>query len=325
MSTIDLPFWHPCLSSGFILDWDGVLADTNLDFSGIRAKFFNGRRVPLIEAKEWLSEQERGELWKDIYDLEMEGAARAVPVKGAFELVDWLNSNDVPWSVVSRNCMDSIRLAASNIGITLPEVTLSRDSGPVKPDPRALWLAADKMGVRRGECVMVGDFIYDIIGARRAAMRGVLVERTDEDWNVWADVCFDTMVGMVSSLDRPEPVVPWEYHELAEHRGREWLAMSWKKTLGFPDDDPDLASRAFEAASLGVGAISVRSDINVSMVQWKRWAGARAEYMGMNLAGALGDFLREHYPMVRITTEDVEGVRPVAKDRSIISILEEGS
>ena len=44
------PFWHPAAAKGFILDWDGVLADTKMNFQKIRDKYFNGRFVPLLES-----------------------------------------------------------------------------------------------------------------------------------------------------------------------------------------------------------------------------------------------------------------------------------
>lgn len=304
MDKIAAPFWHPVQAKGMILDWDGVIADTDLDFSGIRNKYFNGKRVPLIEATRLLSESDQIELWKDIYDLEMEGAEKATPISGAFELVEWCQKNAVPWCVVSRNCMDSIYLAASRIGFSLPEITMSRDNGPVKPDPEALWLASDKMDIPYRQCAMVGDFLYDMIGARRSGMRGVLVERTSEDWNVWADVCFETLEKLVLSLENPQPCVPWEYHELVVQKGLEWLSYVWDKAVSFPMNDPEIASRAFKAASLGIGKISVSSGSRVSIEQWRRWPGAKTGFIGIELAPALKEFLVGHFPMVEVVEDD---------------------
>lgn len=46
------PFWHPSAAGGFILDWDGVLAETKLNFAPVREKYFEGRFVPLFEVME---------------------------------------------------------------------------------------------------------------------------------------------------------------------------------------------------------------------------------------------------------------------------------
>ena len=132
------PFWHPSVARGFILDWDGVLADTKLDFAPIRAKYFKGERVPLVEAADMLEESRREDLERDLYELEMEGARGAEPVQGAHELLEWLRMWKIPWAVVSRNCRDSIFEAAKRCSIELPETVMSRDEGPLKPDPQAL-------------------------------------------------------------------------------------------------------------------------------------------------------------------------------------------
>lgn len=63
------PFWHPADSEGFILDWDGVLAETRLNFAPLRARYFDGKFVPLFEALETLPPSIADRLRKDIYDL----------------------------------------------------------------------------------------------------------------------------------------------------------------------------------------------------------------------------------------------------------------
>ncbi len=180
--TIAPPFWHPAVKGAFILDWDGVLADTKLDFSALRQRYFGGRIVPLIEAAENFPPPVREEIRDEVRRVEMEGADRAVPVPGAHEFIAWLRNCGKPWAVVSRNCRNSILLAAERCGIELPPVLLSREDPAVKPEPEALFLAAERLGVAPGDCVMVGDFIYDMLGARRAVVRCVLTGRGNVEW-----------------------------------------------------------------------------------------------------------------------------------------------
>ena len=300
MTGIFSPYWHPVNSRGFILDWDGVLADTKLDFSGIREKYFNGKRVPLIESDHLLTSEQRKQLWKDIYELEMYGATHAVAVDGALSLVEWLGKNDIPWAVVSRNCMDSILEAAEKIGFPLPEVTMSRDDGPQKPDPDALLLAARRIGIQPSHCVMVGDFLYDMVGARRAGTRAVLVERVDEDWSFWADVCFPTVSEMVTQLEEPDPFVPWEYHSLVRRKGRKWLERAWELELMIDGNEPEAAGLVFKAFSLGAGSISIDPEARVSMGQWERWAGASPGILDIPLSEALRNYVEGHYPLVSV-------------------------
>ncbi len=142
-----VPFWHPACQEAFILDWDGVLAETNLDFQPLYDRYFQGQRVMLLEILPSMEASRRDALERDILELEMEGAGRAVPVPGAMVLLDFLEEHGIPWAVVSRNCRAAVSLAAKTVGIPLPPHTYTRDEKPVKPDPRALWTAALALGV----------------------------------------------------------------------------------------------------------------------------------------------------------------------------------
>jgi putative hydrolase of the HAD superfamily len=54
----------------------------------------------------------------------------------------------------------------------------SSDHGFLKPHPSIFQAALDLMRVRPDEAVMVGDsFAHDIVGARQAGMRGILLAR----------------------------------------------------------------------------------------------------------------------------------------------------
>ena len=139
------PFWHPSMARGFILDWDGVLADTKLDFSPIRAKYFKGERVPLVEAADMLERDRRADLERELYELEMEGARKAVPFRAPTNC--WSGWDvEGPWAVVPGTA-DSIFEAAGRCGITLPGVVLS-GTRAAEPTPR-LWSAAGAIGVDR--------------------------------------------------------------------------------------------------------------------------------------------------------------------------------
>jgi HAD superfamily hydrolase (TIGR01509 family) len=191
---------HPALAGAFILDWDGVLADTKLDFKPLRQKYFYGEITPLTEAASKLPEPARSEAHSEIRRIEMEGAANATAVEGAKELLAWLSAAGKPWAVVSRNCRDSILLAAEKCGIALPPVLLSREDPHVKPAPEALALAARRMGVDLADCVMVGDFIFDMQAANNAGIPAVLVRGRGESWESMADFSYATVGDFVKAL-----------------------------------------------------------------------------------------------------------------------------
>ena len=62
-------------------------------------------------------------------------------------------------------------------------VIAGEDTPRPKPDPAGFLLAAERLGVRPGDCVMVGDKPFtDIRGGKAAGMRTILVKR--RDWGV---------------------------------------------------------------------------------------------------------------------------------------------
>lgn len=301
------PFWHPAFVHAFILDWDGVLAETHLDFSQIRNRYFQGRRVPLLEYGRFLPEETRLELAKDIYDLEMRGAESAEPVPGAAELLDWLDNRGIPWAVVSRNCRDSIDLAARRTGIRLPRVVLSRDEEPVKPHPEALWKAARMLGADSARCVMVGDFIYDHIGARRAGMRALLVQRWEPSWLDWIDQACPTVAALLEELDSPRPWVPWEYRDLASRKGTSWMEAAWVLKVQVPAGSPDPARFVRAAASLGIGHFLVEPGLALSVSRWEESPALGREWLGQPLYESLEAYLAGRFPLA-VVSEGVGGL-----------------
>ena len=298
--SVSPPFWHPAFFQGFILDWDGVLAETKLNFAPIREKYFGGEFVPLLEAAQSLPPERREDLNRAIYDLEMAGAETAEAVPGAFELLKWLEDEKKPWCVVSRNCRDSIHLAAARCGLPLPSVVKSRDEPPVKPEPEALWSAALALGVPFEKCLMVGDFLYDLVGARRAGMRAVLVQRPRAEWKHWADVSFDRLTDFVASLKAPEPLVPWEYASLAEDEGREKLAERAGHRVLLSGKDPLILPKALSLAERGILLFALEDSGPLSAEQWKNMPAIPPSLLDQPLAPVLQSLLSFRYPLAEI-------------------------
>ena len=300
LETIAPPFWHPAVKGAFILDWDGVLADTKLDFSALRQRYFGGRIVPLIEAAETFPPPVREEIRDEVRRVEMEGADRAAPVPGAHEFIAWLRDCGKPWAVVSRNCRDSILLAAERCGIELPPVLLSREDPAVKPEPEALFLAAERLGVAPDDCVMVGDFIYDMLGARRAAVRCVLAGRDNVEWGGLADAAYPTLRGFLAALKTPSPLVPWEYRSLAAERGEDYLRAVNRRLWILPE--AGALRQALRLARRGAVYLSVPKDARLRMEDWED-SSLPPRLIDRPLPEVLREVLVPRWPCVRVLTE----------------------
>ena len=299
------PFWHPSESKGFIIDWDGVIADTRLDFSGIRRKFFNGEPVLLLEEAERLPEEKKKELLSAIEEEEIRGAEKAVLIPGVKELIEWLESNCKKWCIVSRNCEKGIRTGAEAMGIELPELLLHRDNTRYcKPDPRAFDEAAARMGLTSQECTAIGDFIYDIECARRAGSRAVLVQNSKSGWDSFTDISCPTLKSFTALLKNKKPLIPWEYRETAEKRGPDFLTKAGEISIKLPEaPEPDMATYLCTAAQLGIKAIYTgKSTFTPEM--WRKSPAMPVEASGASLAEAVRLFTYRRYPMLGIKEEN---------------------
>lgn len=309
--SIEKPFWHPSAASAFLFDWDGVIADTQLDFTPIRERYYGGRRAMLLEEASALAPDDREALMDDLRSLELEGAKNAVPVPGAQELLNRLEAQNIPFAIISRNCTESIVTAAEKIGVKLPEFVWSRDNSEwIKPDPRSLTHAASALGVPIHETVFIGDFIYDLQCARRAGVRSVLVQRNEPEWSAWTDASYKELKDLLAELDEPKPMVPWEYREIHNKRGDKWINGAYKISLIVPEStSPTLDCWLTRAAALGVSEIQVSQDAVFTPSDWKQNQSFDLTSMGRPLLDVVKEFLAPRFPMLKVTAENENGVK----------------
>jgi HAD superfamily hydrolase (TIGR01509 family) len=84
--------------------------------------------------------------------------------------------------VVVSNANGTLRAHMDRLGLTakFDHVLDSADEGVEKPDPRFFEIALARSGARKETTIHVGDLYYvDVIGARRAGLRGVLLDEAN--------------------------------------------------------------------------------------------------------------------------------------------------
>jgi putative hydrolase of the HAD superfamily len=83
--------------------------------------------------------------------------------------------------VVVSNANGTLRRHMDRIGLA-PHVDIvvdSQDEGVEKPDPRLFQIALERAGARPESTIHVGDlYQVDIVGARAAGLRGILLDET---------------------------------------------------------------------------------------------------------------------------------------------------
>ena len=310
------PFWSPSGASAILFDWDGVIADTRLDFSDVKSKYYGERRVMLLEDACTLAPERRDALMCDLEEIEVTGARGATLVPGIDKILEWVEAAGIPWAVVSRNCRKSILTAAETIGMKLPSVLLSRDDfSPVKPDPRALREACRQIGASPSQSLLIGDYIYDMMGARRAGMRGVLVRAArGRGWDEWLECVYSGMDELYDELLDPTDMIPWEYQDTAERYGADFLDRVHRLFLPLPRRPrPTLDAWIARAASLGVGGFVIGDEI-LTPNMWKENPSLDIACAGLPLSEAISRFIRDRWPFASVARGESEICPPSDAD-----------
>ncbi len=142
-------------------------------------------------------------------------------VEGAVDLVRALHQAGVRLAVGSSGPRENIALALSAMGVgdCFPIVVSGADVTCGKPDPQVFSLAADRLGVSPGRCVVIEDAPVGVQAARAAGARSVAVliyhpaeafEHADLVASRLADLSVDRIVSLVvqPSAISPQPRAP---------------------------------------------------------------------------------------------------------------------
>lgn len=96
------------------------------------------------------------------------------PLPGAKDLLALLTKQKVPWTIATSSSLERAQHALELLGVgkNIPVVTRD-DVSRGKPDPDLFIKAAKNLDIDIGECVVVGDSVWDLLAARRAKALGV--------------------------------------------------------------------------------------------------------------------------------------------------------
>lgn len=158
---------------GVIFDLDGTLVDSCLDFDQMRREMGIEGSPPLLEALAQMPADRAARCWDILLARERDGAERAVAYPGVHAFLDALAARGLARAVVTRNSRATTLPMLARLGLRLDPV-LCREDAPVKPDPTAIWKICEVWGVAPRECIVIGDFRFDIEAARRAGSYAVL-------------------------------------------------------------------------------------------------------------------------------------------------------
>jgi HAD superfamily hydrolase (TIGR01509 family) len=167
--------------TAILFDMDGTLTEPMLDFPRIKAEMGIGPG-PILESLALLDADRRRDAEAVLHRYEEIAAANSRLNPGCGELLDWLDAENVPTAMITRNSRLSAQTLLTQHGLQIAHV-ITREDGPFKPSPEPLHLACHRLGLNgdgRSLAVydsiwMVGDGQYDVEAAHAANIRSVWI------------------------------------------------------------------------------------------------------------------------------------------------------
>jgi HAD superfamily hydrolase (TIGR01509 family) len=96
------------------------------------------------------------------------------PLPGAVELLAELRAQGISHGIATSGRRPEIDASLEALGVGTDTVVVARgDVRRAKPEPDLFLTCAERLGVTPVDCYVVGDAVWDLLGARRAGMLSV--------------------------------------------------------------------------------------------------------------------------------------------------------
>ncbi len=93
---------------------------------------------------------------------------------GTRQLLLHLSRSGIRWAIATGGDQDTVTRMVKPLRLPKATPVITADHVErTKPDPDVFLEAADRLGVALHDCIVVGDSIWDMLGARRAKALGV--------------------------------------------------------------------------------------------------------------------------------------------------------
>lgn len=159
-----------------IFDLDGTLTQPYLDFDTIRREIGlpTQPRTPILEALEQMTPAERAAAEAILHRHEDEAARASELQEGALTVIAALRSAGVPVALLTRNSRRSVEIVLARHGMEV-DLVHTREDGPVKPAPDAVFAICRRFNVPPESAWVVGDYLFDLQAGNAAGATSILM------------------------------------------------------------------------------------------------------------------------------------------------------
>jgi HAD superfamily hydrolase (TIGR01509 family) len=163
-----------------VLAWQRALAEAGVSVDGFRLHRHVGSSGELIvrhaqrDAGQTLSAPEAATVHRRHAELFRQLVPSPRPLPGAVRAFRTLAAAGVPHAVATASYRPIIDSSLTALELP-PDAVVIEGKGELhgKPDPDLFLAGRDRLGVHTADCLVVGDAVWDHIGARRAGMLSV--------------------------------------------------------------------------------------------------------------------------------------------------------
>jgi HAD superfamily hydrolase (TIGR01549 family) len=126
------------------------------------------------EQRRRLSESDIERLDKRHVQLFRKLAPNYAPLPGAVELLTYLRKSKIAHGIATSGKRAEIKSALKALSVSKTTLVVDGDMvHEVKPEPDLFLLCQQKLNVKRADCLVVGDAVWDIHAARRSGILSV--------------------------------------------------------------------------------------------------------------------------------------------------------
>jgi len=165
---------------GHTLAWQRVLAEAGMPVEGWKVHRLIGMSGGLLtqaaghEIGRPLSEGEAEALQKRHGVVYNELMPERRPLPGAIELLRYLRDEHIRHGVATSGRRADAKKSLDALDLPAGTVVVDRnDVERAKPEPDLFLACQQRLGVTPEECYVIGDAVWDLLAARRAAMLGI--------------------------------------------------------------------------------------------------------------------------------------------------------
>lgn len=163
-----------------VLAWQGALGEAGVVVDGYRLHRHVGSSGDLIvryaqrETGRKLSAEKAETVHRRHGELFRQMMPRPRPLPGAVEVFPTLRESGIPYAIATASYRPVIDASLEAVGVG-PEAVVIEGKGALrgKPEPDLFLASRERLGTGAEDCTIVGDAVWDHVGARRAGMLSV--------------------------------------------------------------------------------------------------------------------------------------------------------